>query len=139
LLHAFLTFAVFLPSLLTFFNVVASLESGARARGGQGLVMWFAKLPWGDPSLAAQVLAMVLFAYGGRGLLVCLLTTPLEGPRQSPRVIAGGKSDVRRPALHGYPSPPRLTRVLMQGVAEPMPWCAPVPMLPRRMPWPEAA
>ena len=36
LAHAFLTFAVFFPSLLTFFNVVASLESGARARGGAG-------------------------------------------------------------------------------------------------------
>ena len=35
LVHAFLTFAVFFPSLLTFFNVVASLESGARARGGR--------------------------------------------------------------------------------------------------------
>lgn len=65
LVHAFLTFAVFFPSLLTFFNVVASLESGARARGGKGWVAWFGKLPWGDPSLAAQVLAMVLFAFGG--------------------------------------------------------------------------
>src|SRR5574341_2125980 len=60
LLHAFLTFAVFFPSLLTFFNVVASLESGARARGGKGWIAWFGKLPWGDPSLAAQVLAMLL-------------------------------------------------------------------------------
>lgn len=70
LLHAFLTFAVFFPSLLTFFNVVASLESGARARGGKGWVAWFAKLPWGDPSVAAQVLAMLLFAFGGIGGLV---------------------------------------------------------------------
>jgi cytochrome c oxidase subunit 1 len=70
LLHAFLTFAVFFPSLLTFFNVVASLESGGRARGGRGLLLWFARLPWGDPSLAAQVLAMVLFAFGGISGLV---------------------------------------------------------------------
>jgi cytochrome c oxidase subunit 1 len=70
LLHAFLTFAVFFPSLLTFFNVVASLESGARARGGKGLMVWFTKLPWGDPSLTAQVLAMLLFAFGGIGGLV---------------------------------------------------------------------
>jgi cytochrome c oxidase subunit 1 len=68
--HAFLTFAVFFPSLLTFFNVVASLESGARARGGRGLLAWFAKLPWSDPSLTAQVLAMLLFAFGGIGGLV---------------------------------------------------------------------
>jgi cytochrome c oxidase subunit 1 len=70
LVHAFLTFAVFFPSLLTFFNVVASLEIGARARGGKGLFTWFGKLPWGDPSLAAQVLAMLLFAFGGVGGLV---------------------------------------------------------------------
>ena len=70
LVHAFLTFAVFFPSLLTFFNVVASLESGARARGGRGWVMWFGKLPWGDPSVAAQVLAMLTFAFGGIGGLI---------------------------------------------------------------------
>jgi cytochrome c oxidase subunit 1 len=70
LLHAFLTFAVFFPSLMTFFNVVASLENGARARGGRGWIAWFGKLPWGDPSLAAQVLAMLLFTFGGVGGLI---------------------------------------------------------------------
>jgi cytochrome c oxidase subunit 1 len=70
LVHAFITFAVFFPSLMTFFNVVASLESGARARGGKGWVAWFGKLPWGDPSLAAQVLAMLLFTFGGVGGLI---------------------------------------------------------------------
>src|SRR5512132_1575290 len=70
LFQALLTFAVFFPSLLTFFNVVASLESGARARGGKGWVAWFGKLPWGDPSLAAQVLAMILFTFGGIGGLI---------------------------------------------------------------------
>lgn len=70
LVHAFLTFAVFFPSLLTFFNAVASLETGARARGGKGLVMWFFKLPWGDPVVASQVLAMLVFAFGGVGGLV---------------------------------------------------------------------
>jgi cytochrome c oxidase subunit 1 len=70
LVHAFLTFAVFFPSLLTFFNLTASLESGARARGGRGWVAWFGKLPWGDPSVAAQVLAMLLFTFGGVGGLI---------------------------------------------------------------------
>jgi cytochrome c oxidase subunit 1 len=70
LLHALLTFAVFFPSLLTFFNVTASLETAGRARGGHGWVNWFTKLPWSDPSVAAQVLAMVLFAFGGIGGLI---------------------------------------------------------------------
>jgi cytochrome c oxidase subunit I len=70
LLHALLTFGVFFPSLLTFFNVTASLETGGRARGGSGWLNWFLKLPWGDPSLAAQVMAMVMFAFGGVGGLI---------------------------------------------------------------------
>jgi cytochrome c oxidase subunit 1 len=70
LVHAFLTFAVFFPSLLTFFNVVASLEDGARRRGGRGWVAWFGRLPWGDPVVAAQVGAMLMFAFGGIGGLV---------------------------------------------------------------------
>jgi cytochrome c oxidase subunit I len=70
LVHAFLTFAVFFPSLLTFFNVVASLEDGARRRGGKGWLAWFLRLPWGDPVVAAQVGAMLTFAFGGIGGLV---------------------------------------------------------------------
>jgi cytochrome c oxidase subunit 1 len=70
LVQAFLTFAVFFPSLLTFFNVVASLESAGRARGGGGLIAWFGRLPWGDPSVAAQLLAMLTFTAGGIGGLI---------------------------------------------------------------------
>lgn len=68
--HAMLTFGVFFPSLLTFFNVVASLESGARTRGGKGYFAWFLRLPWGNPSLSAQVLSMLIFAFGGIGGLI---------------------------------------------------------------------
>lgn len=67
LLHAFTTFSVFFPSLLTFFNVVASLENGGRARGGRGWVGWVPRLPWGNPVFTAQVLGMILFAFGGIG------------------------------------------------------------------------
>lgn len=70
LFQAFLTFAVFFPSLLTFFNVVASLENAGRARGGTGLVGWFFRLTWGEPSLAAQLLAMLMFCAGGIGGLI---------------------------------------------------------------------
>ncbi len=70
LFQAFLTFAVFFPSLLTFFNVVASLESAGRARGGKGWFAWFGRLPWSDPSVAAQLLAMLTFTAGGIGGLI---------------------------------------------------------------------
>jgi cytochrome c oxidase subunit 1 len=65
--HSLLTYALFIPSMLTAFTVIASLEIGGRNRGGKGLLGWVPKLPWGDPSYAAQNLAMILFAFGGIG------------------------------------------------------------------------
>jgi cytochrome c oxidase subunit 1 len=62
---AILTFIVFLPSLLTAFSVMYALEIGARRHGGSGLIAWFFALPWRDPSVAAQVLAMLAFLLGG--------------------------------------------------------------------------
>ena len=63
--HAVLTYSLFIPSLLTAFNVIASLELGGRARGGTGLFGWIRTLPWDNPSFTAQNLAMILFAFGG--------------------------------------------------------------------------
>lgn len=64
-IHAVLTFGVFFPSLATAFTVMASLELAGRKRGGKGLLAWFTKLPWDDPSVTAQVLAMITFVFGG--------------------------------------------------------------------------
>ena len=64
-LHALLTYSVFFPSMLTAFTVIASLEYGARKRGGTGLVGWIRALPWRDPSVTAQLLAAILFLFGG--------------------------------------------------------------------------
>ncbi|CAG0946767.1 partial cytochrome c oxidase subunit I, partial [Anaerolineae bacterium] len=69
-LHAILTFSVFFPSMLTAFNVVASMEVGGRARGGKGLLGWIMNLPWGEPSFATQTLAMLIFAFGGIGGII---------------------------------------------------------------------
>ena len=63
--HAALTYAVFFPSMITFFSVIASLEMAGRARGGQGLFGWIFKLPWNDPSVTAQLLAGIGFMFGG--------------------------------------------------------------------------
>jgi cytochrome c oxidase subunit 1 len=64
-LHAALTYSVFFPSMMTAFTVIASLESGGRARGGKGLFGWLRTLPWGDPSVVSQLLAGILFMFGG--------------------------------------------------------------------------
>jgi cytochrome c oxidase subunit 1 len=69
-LHAVLTYAVFFPSLLTAFNVYASLNLAGKARGGSGVFGWILKLPWGNPSVAAQLLAAILFIFGGIGGLI---------------------------------------------------------------------
>lgn len=64
-MHGIITFAVFMPSMITAFTVVASMETGGRARGGSGRLGWIRTMNWGDPSVAAQLLAMGLFALGG--------------------------------------------------------------------------
>lgn len=63
--HGVLTFGVFFPSLATAFSVMAALEIGGRRRGGAGLFGWIRTLPWGDPSVTAQILAMLTFILGG--------------------------------------------------------------------------
>ncbi len=64
-MHGVLTFGVFFPSLATAFTVMASIEIGGRANGGRGLLGWITKLRWKDPSVAAQLLAMITFVFGG--------------------------------------------------------------------------
>ncbi len=67
-LHAMLTYSVFIPSMLTAFTVIASLERAAkRTHGGKGLLGWIRVLPWDDPSVSAQLLAGILFFFGGIG------------------------------------------------------------------------
>lgn len=70
LFHAFGTFGVALPTLITAFTVMASLEIGARLRGGKGLIHWVFKLPWDHPMVVAGVLAGVMLMLGGFGGLV---------------------------------------------------------------------
>lgn len=69
-IHTLLTYGVTFPSLLTAFTVIASLELGGRARGGTGLLGWVRRLPWQDPSFAAQALALASFAFGGIGGII---------------------------------------------------------------------
>jgi len=65
-----LTYLVAFPSLMTAFTLMASLEYSGKKRGGKGLIGWIFRLPWGEPSFATQVLAMILFAAGGISGLV---------------------------------------------------------------------
>jgi cytochrome c oxidase subunit 1 len=66
-IHSAITFGVAFPSLMTAFTVIASLEYAGRQNGGKGLLGWILRLPWGDPSVSAQLLAGILFFFGGIG------------------------------------------------------------------------
>jgi len=59
------TMFLLLPSFLTAFTVVASIEHGARQRGGKGYLSWLRSLPWDEPAFTGMALAGLLFAAGG--------------------------------------------------------------------------
>ncbi|OIQ69043.1 cytochrome c oxidase subunit 1 [mine drainage metagenome] len=65
-----LTLSVAVPSLITAFTIAISLEYAGRKRGGRGWLGWWTALPWDDPVVAAQVLALVTFIFGGAGGIV---------------------------------------------------------------------
>ncbi len=63
--HLLLTFVIFYPSLITAFSIMAALEHGGRKAGGRGLFGWIMALPWNNPAVVAQLLAMLVFTLGG--------------------------------------------------------------------------
>lgn len=68
--HAVGTFLVALPTLVTGFTVVASMEMAGRARGGTGLFGWIGALPWRNPVVLAAILAFLMLIAGGFGGIV---------------------------------------------------------------------
>jgi cytochrome c oxidase subunit 1 len=59
------TMFLLLPSLLTLFTVVASMEHGARQSGATGRLAWLKDLPWERPEFSGLALAGIMFAAGG--------------------------------------------------------------------------
>lgn len=70
MVHTVLTMLVAVPSMITAFTMAASLEYAGRLRGGKGVLGWVNKLPWRNPSVTAQLLAMIAFIIGGAGGIV---------------------------------------------------------------------
>ncbi|MGZ5446153.1 MAG: cbb3-type cytochrome c oxidase subunit I [Thermoanaerobaculia bacterium] len=67
-IHMFFTMLVAIPSLVTAFTMAASMEHGARERGGQGLFGWWKKLPYldGERWLFSYLFAgLFIFIFGG--------------------------------------------------------------------------
>ena len=70
LLHGIGTFIVTLPTFVTGFTVLASLEIAGRLRGGKGLFGWIGTLPWTNSMVLAVILSLLMLIFGGFGGIV---------------------------------------------------------------------
>jgi cytochrome c oxidase subunit I len=68
--HAMMTAMVSVPTLLTVFTIVASVEIAGRLRGGTGAFGWIRKLPWHEPMMLAVAFSFVMLGFGGAGGLI---------------------------------------------------------------------
>jgi cytochrome c oxidase subunit 1 len=69
-MHAVFTAMVTVPTFLTVFTIVASIEIAARLRGGKGLLGWVKALPWQNPMMLAVTFSFVMLGLGGAGGLI---------------------------------------------------------------------
>lgn len=69
-LHAAMTGLVSVPTLLTVFTIVASVEIAARLRGGKGAFGWVKALPWQNPMMLAVTFSFVMLGFGGAGGII---------------------------------------------------------------------
>lgn len=68
--HMIGTFMVAIPTLITGFTVIASMEVAGRLRGGKGLFGWIKALNWSNPMVLSGGLALLMLTIGGWGGLV---------------------------------------------------------------------
>jgi len=68
--HAVMTAMVSVPTLLTVFTIVASVEIAGRLRGGRGLFGWVKALPWDNPMMLAVTFSFVMLGFGGAGGII---------------------------------------------------------------------
>ena len=68
--HAVFTALVAVPTFLTVFTIVASVEIAARLRGGKGMLGWVKALPWDNPMMLAVTFSFVMLGFGGAGGII---------------------------------------------------------------------
>jgi cytochrome c oxidase subunit I len=68
--HAAMTAMVSVPTLLTVFTILASVEIAARLRGGRGPFGWVKALPWDNPMMLALTFSFVMLGFGGAGGII---------------------------------------------------------------------
>ena len=70
MMHTIFTGMVVVPTLLTIFTIVATVELAARLRGGRGALGWVKALPWDNPVMLAVAFSFVMLGLGGAGGLI---------------------------------------------------------------------
>src|SRR5688572_25518637 len=68
--HAIMTAMVSVPTLMTVFTIVASVEIAGRLRGGKGVFGWVKALPWDNPMMLAVTFAFIMLGFGGAGGII---------------------------------------------------------------------
>lgn len=68
--HAAMTALVTVPTFLTVFTILASIEIASRLRGGRGLFGWVKALPWDNPMMLAVTFAFIMLGLGGAGGII---------------------------------------------------------------------
>ena len=68
--HAAMTAMVSVPTLLTVFTIVASVEIAGRLRGGEGAFGWVKALPWDNPMMLAVTFSFIMLGFGGAGGII---------------------------------------------------------------------
>jgi cytochrome c oxidase subunit I len=140
--HAAMTAMVSVPTLLTVFTIVASVEIAGRLRGGKGVFGWVKALPWGNPMMLAVTFAFVMLGFGGAGGLINM-SYQLNETVHNTQWVTGhfhlifGGAIVIMYFVIAYELWPQLTRCapLPQGLVKAQLWTWFVGMLVLSMPW----
>ena len=141
-LHMLGTFGVAIPTLLTGFTVLASLEGAGRLRGGKGLFGWIFALDWKEPMVVAGMLALFMLIAGGFGGMINAsyqMNTLVHNTQWVTghfHLIFGGTTVIMYLAT-AYYLWPKLTgrRIASRGMAVIQLWLWTIGMLVLTMPW----
>jgi cytochrome c oxidase subunit 1 len=140
--HAVMTALVSVPTLLTVFTIVASVEIAGRLRGGTGALGWIKALPWDNPMMLAVAFSFVMLGFGGAGGLINM-SYQLNETVHNTQWVTGhfhlifGGAIVIMYFMIAYELWPHLTGCapLPQGIVKLQLWLWFVGMLVLSMPW----
>ncbi|HUL64136.1 MAG TPA: cbb3-type cytochrome c oxidase subunit I [Burkholderiaceae bacterium] len=140
--HAVMTALVTVPTLLTVFTIVASVEIAGRLRGGKGALGWVKALPWDNPMMLAVAFSFVMLGFGGAGGIINM-SYQLNESIHNTQWVTGhfhlifGGAIVIMYFMIAYELWPHLTRCapLPQAIIKLQLWLWFVGMLVLSMPW----